>query len=603
MRTFLLTAFLVSVAFGRNPSADPARALNRSYENLAHEALSRYFDDGTFLVRAQVELLEEPLTSAPDERGDFGSTVQLPGLPYYTGRSEPVAPAENRISSVQIEILVDTTYTARDRNFIEYLVTLGADLDTSRGDLVMVQRTFFPRDNRAMGPHRKQKEEGWSDPAPESPPAREDSTAEAVPPPKAERDLAADILDRLLALLPLLVVCFTALACAWLLGRAILAGKSDEGSGMASKLGAWRRRRAESSAPRPAVVLPPERPSPVASAASGAGTPSPAPSPQRHQRSELLECFVGNPRLSGQVLKHWIQKDSAKGSKLAGALLAGLDPNLLDMVRDTLGEDVSRAVQTSATSDERATPEEFATVAQSFLKDFRKAMLKQGDGREPDLFGFLEQLNEAQIAHVLKGESAGVAGFALAQISPDKANNLLQKLDAGTRAKLLVGMGNVTQIPRDVYKEMADRLSLKALDVANMKFVAADGVDTILKLIDSLPLDEQFAYIHSISEVDIHLARRLRERTITFAELASLPDRFLAPRLQSLDPETLTLALLRADGPLRTKLMSLLPERQQQMMASSMESRRQADRADLDAAARRLLKAVRDEIRRQGRPQ
>ena len=312
---------------------------------------------------------------------------------------------------------------------------------------------------------------------------------------------------------------------------------------------------------------------------------------------------MGNPRLSGQVLKHWIQKDPAKGSKLAGALLAGLDPNLLDMVRDTLGEEVSRAVQTSATSDERATPEEFATVAQSFLKDFRKALLKQGDGREPDLFGFLEQLNEAQIAHVLKGESAGVAGFALAQISPDKANGLLQKLDAGTRAKLLVGMGNVTQIPRDVYKEMADRLSLKALDVANMKFVAADGVDTILKLIDSLPLDEQFAYIHSISEVDIHLARRLRERTITFSELASLPDRFLAPRLQSLDPETLTLALLRADGPLRAKLLSLLPERQQQMMASSMESRRQADRADLDAAARRLLKAVRDEIRRQGRPQ
>lgn len=596
MRTFLLTAILVSVAFGRNPSADPARALNRSYENLAHEALSRYFDDGTFLVRAQVELLDEPLAAAPDERGEF----QLPGLPYYSGRAEPAIPAENRISSVQLEILVDTTYTARDRNFIEYLVTLGADLDTSRGDVVLVQRTFFPRDNRAMGPHRKQKDEGWSDPSPAPLPAREDTVAETSAQPPARRDLAADILDRLLALLPLLVVCFTALACAWLLGRAILAGKSDSGAGMASRIGAWRRQRAASAAPRPAVVLPSERPAPAAAAVEAA---PPAVSPLRHQRSELLECFVGNPRLSGQVLNRWISKDPAKGPKLAGTLLAGLDPNLLDMVRDTLGEEVSRAVQTSASTEDRSTPEEYATVAQSFLRDFRKATLKQGDSREPDLFGFLEQLNEAQIAHVLKGESAGVAGFALAQISADKANGLLQKLDAGTRAKLLVGMGNVTQIPRDVYKEMADRLSLKALDVANMKFVAADGVDTILKLIDNLPLDEQFAYIHSISEVDINLARRLRERTITFSELASLPDRFLAPRLQSLDPETLTLALLRADGPLRTKLMALLPERQQQMMASSMESRRQADRADLDAAARRLLKAVRDEIRRQGRPQ
>lgn len=603
MRTLLLTAILVSVAFGRNPSADPARALNRSYENLAHEALSRYFDDGTFLVRAQVDLLEEALSGALENNGEFGPTAQLPGLPYYSGRVESPVPAENRISSVQIEILVDTTYTARDRNFIEYLVTLGADLDTSRGDVVLVQRTFFPRDNRAMGPHRKQKDEGWADPTPPQPGSYKDSTPDESALPPAERDMAADILDRLLALLPLLVVCLTALACAWLLGRAILAGKADGDSGMASRLGAWRRRRSEPQTPRPAVVLPAERPAPAATASPSANAAPVAVAPLRHQRSELLECFVGNPRLSGQILKHWIAKDSAKGSKLAGSLLSGLDPNLLDMVRDTLGEDVSRTVQTSVTSEERATAEEFATVAQSFLRDFRKALLKQGDSREPELFGFLEQLNEAQIAHVLKGESAGVAGFALAQISPDKANSLLQKLDSGTRAKLLVGMGNVTQIPRDVYKEMADRLSLKALDVANMKFVAADGVDTILKLIDNLPLDEQFAYIHSISEVDINLARRLRERTITFSELASLPDRFLAPRLQSLDPETLTLALLRADGPLRTKLMSLLPERQQQMMASSMESRKQADRADLDAAARRLLKAVRDEIRRQGRPQ
>lgn len=597
MRTLLLTAILVAVAFGRNPSSDPARNLNRSYETLAHEALSRYFDDGTFLVRAQVEMLDEPLAQDPD-RGAEPPLGSLPGLPFYPGRGEEPQP-ESRISSVQIEVLVDTTYTARDRDFIEYLVTLGADLDTTRGDVVLVQRTFFPRDNRAMGPHRKQ-DAAW--PEARAKEAASPDTLRSVPAaPEPPQDPAAAITEKLLALLPLLIVCFTALTCAWLLGRAILSSRGgDPESGIPSRLSAWRRRRKEEDAPRPSVVLPAARPSgPPPSEAP----PKPPPAEARNLRPELLDCFVGNPRQSGQILKTWIAKDAAKGAKLAGTLLAGLDPNLLDMVRDTLGDDVSRSVQTIATGEEKATPEEFAAASQAFLRDFRKATLRQGDSRESDLFGFLEQLNEAQIAHVLKGESAGVAGFALAQISADKASSLLQKLDAGTRAKLLVGMGNVTQIPRDVYKEMADRLSLKALEVANMKFVAADGVDTILKLIDTLPLDEQFAYIHSISEVDINLARRLRERTITFSELANLPDRFLAPRLQTLDPETLTLALLRADTTLRTKLLSLLPERQQQMMQSNMEARRQVDRAELDAAARRLLKAVRDEIRRQGRPQ
>jgi len=581
------------------------RNLNRSYENLAHEALSRYFDDGTFLVRAQVELLDvegNSLEQSLPHRASQTPIGSLPGLPYYAKGEENESAPEGRIASVQIEVLVDTTYTARDRGFIEYLVTLGADLDTSRGDEVLVQRTFFPRDNRAMGPHRKA-DPSWSD-AHGKPPAVSDSdsgrSARIVAPP-APKDLTAELLERIMALLPLLVVCFTALACAWLLGRAILSSKGESEEKLMSRLNKWRRRRQDTDQPRPSLVLPgPRTAAPPPYSAEIPKTPS---AEIRNYRPELLESFVGNPRLAGQVIKHWMVRDSQKGARQAGILLAGLDPNLLDMVRDSLGEEASRQVQAIAQGEDRGAPEEFVAASQAFLRDYRKWNLRQSEAKEADLFGFLEQLNEAQIAHVLKGESAGVAGFALAQISSDKASSLLSKLDPATRAKLLVGMGNVTQIPREVYKDMADRLSLKAMDVANMKFVASDGIDTILKLIDTLPLDEQFEYIHSISEVDINLARRLRERTITFSELASLPDRFLAPRLQNLDPETLTLALLRADQALRSKILSLLPDRQQQMMVSSMESRKQATRPELDAAARRLLQAVRDEIRRQGRPQ
>jgi flagellar motor switch protein FliG len=580
------------------PGRSDGREVDREYERIAHEALSRYFDDGTFLVRASAELLEEDFPSV-----DRDNHMALPGLPATRGAT-PQPSAHDMVASVQLDILVDTAYTARDRDFIEYLVSLAADLDTSRGDEILVRRAVFPRDNRAVGPHRKS--ESWSDPASPKAPTPPDTAPAALPAPPPPPDLAAQVTERLVALLPLLVVCFTALLCAWLLGRAIFSsrGSSDETEErILKRLSSWRRKLRADEAPRPAIALPEPRPAPAPSQ-SPAPSPSSAPSPSDPTlRHSLLDAIVGDPRLSGQVLRHWILRDPRKGAQQVASLLSGVDANLLGMLRDALGADASRAVESILSSDEPIVQEDVAGAAHAFLRDFRKASSKQAETQDSDLFGFLDQLNEAQIAFVLKGESAGVAGFALTQISPDKTSSILSKLDPATRARLLVGMGNVSQIPRDVYREMADRLSLKALEASKIQYVAADGVDSILKLIDALPIDEQFGYIHSISEIDIQLARRLRERTITFSELGTLPDRFLAPRLQSMDPDLLALALLRAEPDLRSHLLSLLPERQQMMLNSTMDSRRQSTRDEIDAAARKVLKIVRDEIRRQGRPQ
>jgi flagellar motor switch protein FliG len=135
-----------------------------------------------------------------------------------------------------------------------------------------------------------------------------------------------------------------------------------------------------------------------------------------------------------------------------------------------------------------------------------------------------------------------------------------------------------------------------------MRFVTTDGIESIVALIDSLPVERQFEYVHSISEMDLNLGTRIRERTITLPELAGLPEPFLSARLQEQDGDTLALSMLRMEAPLRGKLLSLLPERMQMMVQSSMESRSQATAAEVEAAQRRLLSSVREEIRKHGRP-
>lgn len=575
----LLSASSFAQAFGDPISAarsSPATALERAYEKSAHDALVRYFAEKTFLVKAKVEMDPAPEPSSAQER-----MPRLPGIPYQPMAGEATAPPlEESIGAVGLDVLVDTSYTQRDRDFIQYLVVVAANLDTARGDLVRVGRAAFPRDDRSL--HRAV---AWKDPVGEPAASKTDSvqppsdSAASVP----EKGMIRQIAERLLSQLPLIVVCLSVLVAIWILRRPLV------------------RQTAKTPADSPAQPPePPASPAPQnrAGATSGSGGSSPD---LRSLRPFLVNSFIGDPRTCGQILRSWVEHDRTKGAHEAGVLIAGLNPRLLETVRETLGEDGAKLVEGQIAAKEDVPEEEFLGAAREFRREFQVATQRHGDRRQSDLFGFLEQLNEGQILHIIKDEAPGIAGFVLAQVPSAKAANILQGLDSPTRAKFLHAIGSITQIPMEIYKDIADRLSLRAMEVANMKFVAADGVESLLKLIESLPVDQQFPYIHSLSEVDLNLAKKLRARTVTLQEVPSLSEKLLASRLQSQDPQVLALVLPRYDSASRDRMFSMLPDRMRQLVQSSLEVRKTATPQDVEAACQAFLKSFRDEIRQNGR--
>ncbi len=601
-RLVLVLALVGTWSFGQESSprgrdtrdpTNPRTRLERGYERAAHDALTRYFSDNTFLVRSRVELED-----GQDEDVDPATVPQsqsfqnLPGLPYQPlnlpsrGGDGPQAV---QLRTVDIEVLVDTGYTQKDRDFIQYLVTLAGNLDTARGDLIRVSRAYFPRDDRSL-----RKPSAWVD---EKPVTATDTIIK-------DKDTLS-LLDtpisklfsvRLVSQLPLILVCLTVLVCVWLLRKPAFSALP---SSLKSRFRPHGRRSNTDSS-----VMVSETPQPVAVRHSPPATLAP-PSKENEAsagRSFLVNSLIGDPRASGQILRHWIDRDPEKGARATAILVQSLHPKFLDLIREALGEDRVRKVETMMSTKEETSEADLKTVTKVFKKDLQTLTNSQRDGREDDLFGFLEQMNEGQIMHILKDEPLGVSGFVMAQIAPDKSGAILQKLDPATRAKFLYAIGNITQIPREIYKEMADRLSLKALEVSNMKFVASDGVETLVNLIENLPIAKQFEYIHGLSEVDLNLAKKLRGRTVTFPELATLPDKFLAKGLQSADGEVLALSFQAAEPSHKAKFLQLLPERMRLMVESSMESKRYPMPADVEAAQHKLLRIFRDEIRHTGRP-
>jgi flagellar motor switch protein FliG len=575
----------------RDP-ADPRTRLERNYERAAHEALTRYFADNTFLVKARVDLedLDEELEELvpPSATRNY---PKLPGLPYQPlslPDARPERPVAVQLRTVELEVLVDTGYTQKDRDFIQYLVTLAGNLDTARGDMVRVARAYFPRDDRAL----RKPSPPWQEPT-----APEADTSEPATLSLMDTPLSKLFGERLIAQLPLILVCLTLLVCVWIWRKPAFAALPPA---LQRRL-----RRPGRRAPVQTSLVDPEPETGPDAAPTERMSVSAAPPKETDSSSSrafLVNSFIGEPKVSGRILRSWMERDPEKGAKAAAILLRSLNPKFLDLVREALGDERSGKVERMMASKDDPSATDLKTVTKGFRKEFLNATQGRPTDKEDDLFGFLDQLNEGQIMHILKDEPLGVSGFVLAQVPPSKSGAILQKLDPATRSRFMYAIGNITQIPREIYKEMADRLSLKALEVSNMKFVASDGVESLVQLIESLPVAKQFEYIHSLSEVDLNLARKLRGRTVTFPELASLPEKLLAKCLQSADGDTLALSLQAADPAHRARFLQLLPERMRLMVQSSSETLRDATPADIEAAQNRLLGIFRDEIRRTGRP-
>jgi hypothetical protein len=611
----LLGAAQAALAASPAPQ-DPDEKLARQYETFATRTLARYYEENTFLVKAMIESAPPRVEAVPAPEPEPGEPAeappQLPGLPFLpeAAQPEPSAPAkaeqpaEPAPRAVTLDVLVDTSYSEKDVEFVRSLLAMAAHMDEARGDNVKVHEGVFPRDNRSLADYRKPSEAPLA--------ARSDSAAKAAARPEAPQNPAKDkekekekadnpfkaYLDHLPSLIPMLIICLLILACVWMVSRAIASSKKEKPAMVASVL-PMVPEAGHASAQRP------QEPSAQASAdwapkpaAGGKGQPPEFAA----LRPFMLNCFVGSPKYCGQIIKSWIQRESEKGLRDAAAVVNSLDPRLMGVLGPELGKDYLQKLEGHLHMGEAPPAEDLLAVYKEFKREFENLSGNKQDDQYKDLFGFLHQINEQQVMHILRDESAGIAGLVLAQLPPEVASGVLQKVDPENRAKLLISMGNIDNIPLNVYKEIANRLSLKALDVSNMRYVAADGVDSILELIDNLPLNLQYNYIRSISEMDLGLAEKIRNRYVTMPEVAGLPDKFLSGIVQNVDSETLVLALLHSEEAIRNKIYALLPERMQMMVASGVENARDATPKESEAAQRRILHRIRDEIRFTGRP-
>ena len=565
--------------------------LSNHYERLVKHKLSEYFDGAAFLVDTRVYYDE---TLVPSQYKKLASRLNpdiemLPGLPTMPSELQPVNDMSNtwgdslvaseykkkaEVKFIDFTILVDSTFTVAEVDFVMEMVRMVADLDETRGDRIQILKKAFPNRSEMT--------------------SMASETVETSPVVSQADDAVShyDSNDGLRpfewVLLILILIGFAFLI--WVLSKlfSLHSGESNLKAIKAMRKEFSKEPKADETSALMAVPVSAEQsPSQIAQ--------------YTELRTFLVNQLIGQPDQSGRVLTSWIQVQEAEGIRRCAIVLNLVDPKVVTFLKNHLPEKHLIQIEMSLFSIENIETEEELELLKEFKKDFQNGTVsKRGASSQSDLFSFINQMTTNQVKHLVNEENPGIKGLVLAQMKPAKAAEILKSFDDSSRAKVMIQMGQIQNLTVKTYKEIAERLSQKALSISNMKYVAADGVETLISVILGLPSGSQSGYISEIAEQDLELASRINQTFVLFENMPTVPAPQLLMLLDGFTKEKLALALMKTEESFVKSVVQVFPDRARDSILSIMEGNLDKSLDEVELARRELLTHIHIELTKMG---
>jgi hypothetical protein len=615
---------------GQNSSADvqeEAAKYERYYEVVLDNALSDYYREGTFIVdvKATLERILVPKGYQVVQPQEDIKIENLPGLPFIppnlqsnrpTGQDSIKASgfdARFQLTRLNIKVLVDTSYSDEDVDFVEEAASLIANADEFRGDIVSVSKKVFPRNSRAF-------EQDVKKPTAPSPTILLDSTnivnnIQEQPIEDTEEGIVNDI-SPISAVLPDTVfqtlveereqklflgidwnnpehLIFIILALAILSIATFIYAVSRKPKTNNDEDTIQNREQSKTILNRPQSIT-----TEINEEQSYKGPTVKEMAKFEGDKTFIANMCISKPKIISSMFSEWIANDEEQGTTKVVKSLISVDEKLINILKPYMSSNIYEIINYGIDNFGSLTLEEKINETENLRSSITTYKSpKESEDKETSIFEFVDQLTDQQILHLMKDESNEMISILLAQVAGERAGIVLQKMDENKRISVLLKMGKINNIPISVYKKVASHFSTKALAISDMKYVASDGVETILNTIETMPLSEQDAYVASIAEQDLELAKKIKKYFIGFDDLPKVKIELIKSALDEIPSETLILALRTAPAAVREKVLKSRTKRDQQLILSEIEMPSDATNSEVEDAQKTILYAVRRKMK------
>ncbi|MEQ8579373.1 MAG: FliG C-terminal domain-containing protein [Balneola sp.] len=558
----------------------------RYYEIVLENALSEYYENGSFLVDVQAAV-ERVLVASGYEVVEELPPLEienLPGLPVIppglkatrTSRDSIKVTGFNssfRLNQLTIRILIDTSYTQEDSEFISEMAGMVANADRFRGDIVTVERKIFPNQQRGTALATTTKADtvfiGQSNDGVEL----------------AENKFLGIDWNNPKHLMYVILGLFI-LAIALLIWALMKRSNSENQDYSAVSEELKNLQASLESEERPKDELREFKNDKQAKF--------------EEEKMFIINRTVSEPETVAKLIEDLINDNEDEGLVKAVRAIFSTEPKIIDVLQPYLDDKIHDSILFGLTNIETIPVSEKAEEVTEFKKKLLALKISKNKGDDNHLFEFLNQLTNQQLLHLIRGESDEMIAILLAQLPGDRSSFVLQKLDENKRIPIVLKMGKIANIPISIYKKVAAHFSHKALTVSDMKYVAADGVESILDTIDNLPITEQQSFVNSIAEKDLNLAKKIRKYFVAFDDIPNVNDEILQTALEDSTTDDLIKALYNAKEPTKAKILSVRPDREKELILSELKNNQEFTSIEIEGARKNILLLIRKVLKSRG---
>lgn len=582
-------SFLYQPKTGQNP--EPLNQAN-NFEIVIRQELSKFFAPSTFLVdinmlQGNVEVIK------PVNANKKKKTLQrLPGMPVLpkgyqdndnTDTSKNYTYSIEEVEYLYVNVIVDTTYSNSDIDFVNSLIRSIIPIDETKGDVVKIKRSVFPKGQESA--LDKNNNVQAAVPAPTYLPAPREPEREPAPAPAVKEEKAADN-TLLYVFVILLILCFIIIVfVTYLLYRkskdADKKPKSDDDQKLIPSPNA--------NGQELNVIYP------SGNGGDGSNYQTEDIINYEFNRQHVITSVISNPKEVAAMFETWILTNPEEGKVRASNALSAVNPKLLNFLRPFMSEQVYTDLNQAVSNHQLKSHNDKYQEARDFSKELLS--LNAEPDRNEDLFEFLNQITDSQIIHMLKEEDDNLSAILLAQLDSKRSRNVLGMIEINRRSSILMKMSKIDFISSSIYREVATYFSKKAIDVKGMKNVAFDGLQSILDILDQMQDEDQDQLISTIASQDLDLANNIKQQFVGFKNVVYLTDLQLETALRDIDTTTIVSALTGTSSSVQNKIISQRPPREQSLIKSELESGNSVSPEERDLARKAIIDSIRKTLK------
>ncbi len=309
-------------------------------------------------------------------------------------------------------------------------------------------------------------------------------------------------------------------------------------------------------------------------------------------RQELVTIGLGQPQLFQQRISEQLNSGNSQNvtalyEVMGKSLFRSLCPKISSSDLENV---VDQAERQPLDNDQKMTN----------LNNLRHELLKAlgGDESGNAPFAFLEKLNDSQVLYLIKEEETRIKALVLSQVAAKRAASLVQRLEGKEQSAVAYELGEFESLPVSTFKDVADRLAQKSLNVPSFENVSANGLSVLINMLDTMSSGEETRLLKTLKADKPETYYRLRQVYYTYVDLMRTPERVIANELRDIDRTVMALSLCNTATEFKRHILSGLPVKFRSAVISELKIQEgQASQEQIEQARNKVVGNMREVLK------